>query len=180
MASAASFEDIPDITDEQAGQMVKDAFEKYKTHDSVLYAMQSPDGTNIYGYDSHNQVGVVLLGDYMDEMYKDVDLENSLVDWYDFKNRLFFESYIKEDDDGIGFRYESIGKKEVDEYINGYFHDFIETKEKAFPLAGEYTYDGKVLEYGPGGESHICYRIQVPESDPSRYLEDEYYLPQTI
>lgn len=176
---AASFSDVPDITNEQAAQLVRDAFEKYKAQDIVLYAIQGPEGESIYGYDLKNEVGVVLLGDYMEDFYKDVDLDKSLVDWYDFKNSLFYESFLGEDGN-IGFHYSLLSQDEASQLQNQYFFDFIERKIKTFPVAGEYSYDGAVLEYGPQGESHICYRIRVPESDPTRYDQEEYYLPSTI
>ena len=171
---------VPDLTDEQAGKLVEKAFEKYRHHKALSYVLEGPDSCSYYAYDSVNDVGAMLSGVDPDFLYyRDAGVEFELNDWMDFGHRMSYETYRDSHDEPAAM-FCPLSESEVAENRKYYFDDLISGKEKGFPSAVSYRYSGKYWEYGPDNGQHICYRIEIPDSDASLYLSDEDYLPKMI
>lgn len=173
--------DVPDLTDAQAGELVKKAFEKYYKHTAVGFLLEQTDANSFYAYDSVSDIGVVSLEMAPDALpVSEAGLQYQLNDWYDFKNALLYETYYGVNDNKIETSYYPMDEEECELFKKRYFDEILLMKERSFPEALEYYYDGKTWEYGPDQEAHICYKIGVPESDASLYLQGEDYLPKMI
>ena len=172
--------DAPDLSDAEAAELVKKAFEKYHTHRVVSYLLETPSDNSYYAYDFEDDIGIAMpeyTADFL--TIHECGTEFTWNDWYDFKNATRYETYFRKNKTRASTFY-PLTKAEIGEYRTRYFGDIIEGRDKSFPEALEYQYAGKVWEYGPDQSRHVCYQIEVPESDASLYLEDEDYLPKMI
>lgn len=170
----------PDLTDAQATELVKKALEKFCTHNVIGYLVESAEGNSFYAYDKGNDIGIAIIAmdpEFMPVYKSGVGYE--LNDWYDLKKKTLYETY-RTGKDKVGSTFYPMSNYDVGEYRDSFFADINRLMEKGFPLADEYRYVGKVWEFGPDDEKHICYRIEIPESDASLYLDDEDYLPMQI
>ena len=179
-AGERSIKDIPDITNEEAAAYVQEAFENYKKHDAVCYTLEYSSGWEFYGYDFVNRVGVISYPSDDYATYRDAALDYKENSWLDYNSRIDYEMDYDDNNEPVYYMSE-IPKKDVDAHIDQNFADLFKTKENSFPLAGQYEYIGKSLVFTPNYEAHICYVIEIPDSDESLYPdEDMFYIPKTI
>ncbi|MBO6108068.1 MAG: leucine-rich repeat protein [Eubacterium sp.] len=170
----------PDLSDAEVSNLVHTAMEKYKSHGAICYVIESDDGWSFYGYDRKNDVGVIHPGmPYYPYSWRDIGAEYKLNDWFDFKNRLYYESYFG-NNDNIRYNFAVVEKTDVKIDRASYFGDIIDTGEKAFPVADSYTYLGKAWEASLDNKQIMCYRIGVPEDDRTLYQREVNYLPREI
>ena len=183
ISDARSMSGMPEITGENARTMVFNAIEKFKQKDSVGYLLEGNGTWGIYAYDQINEIGVqgdVFSGEAADESDLGLDWKNNA--WYDIKNRITYT------EDEYVFLEGSDGKEEIYfqplsdddiESLRSAFKEFIDLKSDGFVKADSYTYEG--LEWKTAnGVSHLCYKIGVPDEDPTLYDYDQYYIPKDI
>ena len=174
-----AIDQIPDLTADQLAPLVQESFDNYKTHDAVCYTLESSDGWYFIGYDSKNKTGVISYDNSDNGTYRKGGFDYEENNWFDYNSRVVYEMEWGADNKPVYYM-SLVDKKSVKTSIEENFSDFLTTKEKAFPVASEYVYAGKILVYTPNNEKHLCYCLEIPYSDESLYLTDENYLPTAL
>ena len=174
-----AIDQIPDLTADQLAPLVQESFDNYKTHDAVCYTLESSDGWYFIGYDSKNKTGVISYNNSDNGTYRKGGFDYEENNWFDYNSRVVYEMEWGDDNKPVYYM-SLVDTKSVKTSIEENFSDFLTTKEKAFPVASEYVYAGKILVYTPNNEKHLCYCLEIPYSDESLYLTDENYLPTAL